>query len=209
MNKLLLFAGEDVLAVKCDDSETLHAKAELFRHSGLWEEVVRGMDDLTVKFDPLGMSGEEAEVQFRRLWETPSSKSVLMEDVLTLEASFTEGDGPDVEMVARKLGIQTEELPQWVARRDYRATMMGFQPGFAYLEDLEPADLQTLTRLDTPRQRVAAGSIGFLGGRACIYAFDGPGGWPIIGRVCEPLFRRDSSHPFLIEPGQLLRFKPI
>ena len=70
MNELLLFAGEDVLTVKCDDSETLHAKAELFRHSGLWEEVVRGMNDLTVKFDPLGMSGEEAEVQFTQLWET-------------------------------------------------------------------------------------------------------------------------------------------
>jgi len=209
MNELLLFAGEDILTARCDDSDTLHAKVELFLQSGLWEEVVRGMNDLTVKYDPLGMSGDEAELQFKRLWETPFSTGSLSEAVLPLEARFTENDGPDLEMVAGKLGMNSEDVPHWLAQRNYRVTMMGFQPGFAYLEDCEPAHLPTLARLDAPRQHVAAGSIGFLGGRACIYALDGPGGWPIIGRVREPLFRRDNSHPFLLKPGQLLRFKPI
>ena len=87
--------------------------------------------------------------------------------------------------------------------------MMGFQPGFAYLEDVDGADLPVISRLDTPRQSVPAGSIGFLGKRACIYALDGPGGWPIIGRVHEPLFRRDNSSPFLLSPGQALRFQAL
>ena len=84
--------------------------------------------------------------------------------------------------------------------------MMGFQPGFAYLEDVDGADLPILPRLDSPRQSVPAGSIGFLGQRACIYALDGPGGWPIVGRVQEPLFRRDAVNPFQLSPGESLRF---
>ena len=117
---------------------------------------------------------------------------------------------PDAALVATSLGISPDELAAWLSQREYRITMMGFQPGFAYLEDLNDQDLPEIARLETPRQRVAAGSIGFLGGRACIYALDGPGGWPIIGRVSQKLFdgmNRDS--PFLLRPGQKLQFGAI
>lgn len=207
MSKLVLFAGEDYLTAPCPDSGMIQAKVAVFLQSGIWEEVVRGMADLTIKYDPLAMSGPEAEQHFRNLWEAPLSADDVSAEPLCLDASFADGDAPDRRMVAEGLGIEIDALPTWLSGRSYRVTMMGFQPGFAYLEDLKPADLPTLHRLTTPRQRVAAGSIGFLGGRACIYALDGPGGWPIIGRVCEPLFRRDDSQPFLLEPGQILRFR--
>jgi KipI family sensor histidine kinase inhibitor len=209
MTGLVLFAGEDVLAAPCENSKLLQAKAEFFRQSGLWEEVVQGMTDLTVKYDPLGMTDEEAAAHFRRLWEAALPVGEGSDDLLVLDASFAENDGSDRALVADRLGIKVEEFPAWLSQRSYRVTMMGFQPGFAYLEDSEVADLPALARLDTPRQRVAAGSIGFLGGRVCIYALDGPGGWPIVGRVREPLFRGDDPQPFLLKPGQILRFRPV
>lgn len=208
MNDLALFSGEDILTAQCDDSDILQAKTALFQQSSLWEEVVRGMNDLTVKYDPLLMSGEEAAVQFRQLWEAPMLSTEQTGEPITLDASFAETEAPDRDMVASKLGLSTEELTAWLSQRCYRVTMMGFQPGFAYLEDCQPFGLPTLARLNVPRQRVAAGSIGFLGGRTCIYALDGPGGWPIIGRVRQPLFRRSDPQPFLLRPGQLLRFFP-
>lgn len=209
MSALLLFAGEDILTARCEDSEILGAKAELFRRAGVWEEVVRGMTDLTVKFDSLAMSGVEAEQRFRNLWDSPITARAASKEPLILDASFAEGDAPDRAMVAAALRVGIEALPAWLGQRSYRVTMMGFQPGFAYLEDVIASDLPTLPRLATPRQRVTAGSIGFLGGRACIYALDGPGGWPIIGRVREPLFRRDDPQRFLLEPGQVVAFRPL
>lgn len=202
------FIGEDFLVARCTDSKLLAAKAEYFRQSGLWEEVVQGIADLTVKYDPLNMSEAEAEAQFRHAWDVPTLAGAPSGEVMVLEASFAEQDGPDRDMVAAKIGVNADGLAAWTAQRGYRILMMGFQPGFAYLEDNAPDQVPTVARLDTPRQRVAAGSIGFLGGRACIYALDGPGGWPIIGRVHEPLFRRDDAQPFLLKPGQMLRFLP-
>lgn len=208
MNDLALFSGEDILTARCDDSDNLQAKAELFRQSGLWEEVVRGMTDLTVKYDPLLMSREEAAARFRQLWDAPIPATEHSGEPVSLDASFADADAPDRDMVARELRINTEDLVAWLLQRCYRVTMMGFQPGFAYLEDCAPSGLPTLARLSVPRQRVAAGSIGFLGARSCIYAHDGPGGWPIIGRVRSPLFRRSEQEPFVLRPGQLLRFIP-
>jgi 5-oxoprolinase (ATP-hydrolysing) subunit B len=207
MSALQLFAGEDVLTAVCTDGEEIQARAAKFLQSGIWEEVVPGMGDLTVKYDPLDMSGAEAERQFRNLWDSPLMSGGNSAEPLILGASFADSDSPDRYMAADGLGIDAEALPAWLSGRSYRVTMMGFQPGFAYLEDLELAGLPTLSRLDTPRQRVAAGSIGFLGRRACIYALDGPGGWPIIGRVHEPLFRREAAKRFLLRPGQILRFR--
>ncbi len=206
MSEVTLFTGEDILAARCDNSELLQAKADIFRQSGIWEDVVQGMADLTVKYDPLGMSREQAETQFNQLWNQPLAHTGWSDNLLTLDASFADHDAPDREIVAGKMGLKAEELPAWFSQRRYRVAMMGFQPGFAYLEDCDAVNLPALARLATPRQRVAAGSIGFLGGRACIYALDGPGGWPIIGRVHEPLFRRHDPQPFLLHPGQILRF---
>lgn len=207
MSELELFAGEDYLIAACSDVEIIQAKVDIFLRSRLWEEVVRGMADLTVKYDPLAMSGAEAEQHFRNLWNAALTTKSASAEPLMLDASFSDSDAPDRPMVAERLGIEVDALPTWLSQRSYHVTMMGFQPGFAYLEDLESADLPTLSRLAAPRQRVTAGSIGFLGARACIYALDGPGGWPIIGRVREPLFRRGDPQPFLLKPGQILRFR--
>lgn len=203
-----IFRGEDILVATCSDNLTLQAKAALFRQSGDWEEVVQGMRDLSVKFDPEHMSPERAQRKFDDLWAMQVSERAPSADLLKLEADFGDDVAPDKSAISARLGIATHGLGNWLASRRFRVTMMGFQPGFAYLEDVEPGGLPEIERLATPRQRVAAGSIGFLGNRACIYSLDGPGGWPIIGRVREPLLRCDEEIPFLLEPGQMIGFVP-
>lgn len=206
MNQPEIFRGEDILVAACSDSLTLQAKAALFRKSGDWEEVVRGMSDLSVKFDPEHISPEQAESKFRELWAISLPDITPPQALLMLEADFDDEAAPDKNDIAARLGMAAHDLGSWLASRKFRVTMMGFQPGFAYLEDVKPAGLPEIGRLETPRQLVAAGSIGFLGNRACIYSLDGPGGWPIIGRVREPLLQRDREQPFLLEPGQMIGF---
>ncbi|HEV7233232.1 MAG TPA: hypothetical protein VGN36_03230, partial [Sphingorhabdus sp.] len=81
-----LFVGEDLLAAHCADSAELSAKVVMFRESGDWEEVVRGTGDLTVKYDPLKMSGSEAEARFRLLWDLPVPKDAGVSAPVVLEA---------------------------------------------------------------------------------------------------------------------------
>lgn len=204
MNLATLFHGEDYISVRATHNADLNALTAAFRRSGLWEEVVRGVSDLTAKYDPMQMPSDAAEAHFRRLWTCAKSDGLPGIETAFFHTRFELA--PDLDSVATRLGMDPASFPRWLCTRSYQVTMMGFQPGFAYLEDIDGVDIPTLPRLDTPRQHVVAGSIGFLGKRACIYALDGPGGWPIVGRVKQPLFNRDAATPILLQPGQLVRF---
>ena len=200
-----LFEGEDYLTICLSGDVDINVLAAAMHKSERWEEVVRGMTDLTVKYDPLKLSSAEAKAHFLSLLGSAESTEVDCGGPMTLAASFGAECAPDADEIALSLEISAKDWPQWLCSRTYRVTMMGFQPGFAYLEDIEADALPSLPRLNTPRQKVAAGSIGFLGKRACLYAWDGPGGWPIGGRIAESLFRGDQEQPFLLRPGQLIR----
>ena len=107
--------------------------------------------------------------------------------------------GPDLAALAERLGQTEEQIIHIFERQTLRVDMLGFTPGFAYLTGLDPALVSE--RLAHPRARVAAGSIGLITGQVGLYALEGPGGWPIVGRVLAPLFDRTRPDPFLMAPG--------
>ncbi|HEY6005691.1 MAG TPA: carboxyltransferase domain-containing protein, partial [Anaeromyxobacter sp.] len=93
------------------------------------------------------------------------------------------------------------------ASATYQVFMLGFTPGFPYLGGLPPR-LET-PRLEAPRERVAAGSVGIGGAQTGIYPVESPGGWRIIARTPLRLFDPGAAWPFLLAPGDRLRFAPI
>ena len=84
---------------------------------------------------------------------------------------------------------------------------MGFTPGFAYISGMP--DGLNITRLDLPRSRVPAGLVGLSAAFTGLYALAGPGGWPLIGRTEATLFSPARANPFLLAPGQRVRFIAI
>jgi inhibitor of KinA len=113
-------------------------------------------------------------------------------------------DGEDLEFVAAYHKLTVDEVVRMHAGRDYTVYMMGFTPGFAYMGKLE--DAIATPRLETPRTRVKAGSVGIAGAQTGIYPVDSPGGWRIIGRTEARTFDLESDPPFLFSPGDAVRF---
>jgi len=116
-------------------------------------------------------------------------------------------DGPDLEAVAAHAGLPPAEVVERHAAVDYRVAMLGFAPGFPYLLGLDP--VLSMPRLQTPRTRVAAGSVGIGGSQTGIYPRPGPGGWRIIGRTDAVLFDPLRASPSLLLPGDRVRFIPV
>lgn len=121
-------------------------------------------------------------------------------------------DGPDLVRVAGHAGISMTEVCERHATTIYRVALIGFAPGFPYLEGLESV-LHT-PRLGAPRPRVEAGSIAIGGGHTGIYSVPGPGGWNLIGRTSVRLFDPTRASPgreadmCLLQPGDRVRFVP-
>lgn len=116
-------------------------------------------------------------------------------------------DGPDLDEVAATLGLTPADVLELHAGATYRVLFLGFAPGFAYLGGL-PAELAAPRRA-SPRERVAAGSVGIAGEQTAVYPIAMPGGWQLIGRTDVRLFDPALAEPALLRPGAIVRFVPI
>ena len=124
-----------------------------------------------------------------------------------LPACYGGDFGPDLERVASHNGLGPDDVVRIHAAGTYLVYMLGFTPGFPYFGGMS-ARIAT-PRLETPRQRVGRGSIGIGGHQTGIYPVESPGGWLLIGRTPARLFDPRSDAPFLLAPGDQVRFEPI
>jgi KipI family sensor histidine kinase inhibitor len=114
--------------------------------------------------------------------------------------------GPDLDEVARACGLDADGFVAEHAAREYRALMLGFRPGFAYLGWL-PEALRTRRRA-TPRVSVPAGSVAVAGLQTAVYPSASAGGWNLIGRTGAVLFDPLRDPPALVAPHDRVRFVP-
>ncbi len=173
----------------------------------MWQEVVSGLDSIAVQFDPARITPDEAIDLFRQQLQQPQAATVTQARPITIPVCYDKAFAPDRDWIAQKMGLSVEALLRWHSGQQFTVTMLGFMPGFAYLQCSE--DVTEIGRLPKPRQKVVAGSIGIIGDQSCIYSFSSPGGWPIIGRTPDRLFDPDQDPPALLSANQLVSFQPI
>ncbi|HVQ32201.1 MAG TPA: 5-oxoprolinase subunit PxpB, partial [Vicinamibacteria bacterium] len=161
---------------------------------------------LLVCFDPSRIAFAEASLALSAI-ETQASGSEDPSALHEIPVRYGGEDGPDLEAVAQRAGLTAREVVELHAGREYTAFMLGFLPGFAYL-GLLPEILDT-PRLETPRVRVHAGSVGVAGRLTGVYPAAVPGGWSLIGRASTRLFDPRSDPPTLISPGDRVRFVAV
>ncbi|MBL8838541.1 MAG: allophanate hydrolase subunit 1, partial [Alphaproteobacteria bacterium] len=115
--------------------------------------------------------------------------------------------GEDLDDVARRTNLSTAEVVALHTEADYRVYMLGFSPGFAYLGALPKA--LHLPRRETPRLKTPAGSVMQGGAQAAISPTAMPSGWHILGRTPVRIFDLAAARPFLLSPGDHVRFVAV
>lgn len=169
-------------------------------------EVVPTFCSATVYFDPLVADAERLAGRLRALAAAPPAASGRASRLLEVPVRYGGEDGPDLEAVAREARLPAERVIALHASVEYRVYMLGFTPGFPYLGKVPEAI--ALPRLATPRARVPAGSVGIAGSQTGIYPMESPGGWRLIGRTPLRLYDPTRDRPFLLAPGDRVRFVP-
>lgn len=195
-------SGDDAVLITGTDIPKLRLLARILRQSGDWLEVVDGISDLTVLFDPLKLTSEEALALISRAEVSEKDDEVDHQQV-ALPVAFGGTNGPDLDDVCRHLNISKHELIDELTSADLFVDMMGFTPGFAYIGGVP--EYLNVPRLNEPRKRVPAGSLGLAAGKCGTYSLDGPGGWSLIGRINTPLFDANSDQPFKLRTGIRIR----
>ncbi|MDE0932329.1 MAG: carboxyltransferase domain-containing protein [Novosphingopyxis baekryungensis] len=202
-----MYLADDWISAPIADRAMRLAAAEALRRHSDWTEVVAGLDSLAVQFDPERTDPATARLLFQRHLGGVESGSEATAKTVIIPVCYDEDFGPDLNHVADKLKIHADDIPAWHAAQRWTVDMLGFQPGFAYCR--ADGDVPDITRLDQPRQTVPAGSVGLLGGLCGLYPFEGPGGWPLIGRTPLQLFDPLREPASLLAAGTPIRFEAI
>jgi inhibitor of KinA len=172
------------------------------------EELVPTYRSLLVRYNPFRTSYEQLVFcikDIERMLKEPSAKTRGKR--ITIPVVYGSEYGPDLTYVARFHRLSEKQVIKLHSEREYRVYMIGFVAGFPYLGEV-PDEIAT-PRLETPRLKVPAGSVGIAEKQTGIYPCEAPGGWQIIGKTSIKLFNFLQQPPALLKPGDTVKFQPI
>ena len=169
-------------------------------------EAVPGYCTLLVHYDPAQLTYAEVAEHVRAVLIESAALEAPPGRLVEIPVRYGGEAGPDLEAVAEHAGLSPAEVVRAHAGREYRVYLMGFTPGFAYLGELD--ERIAMPRLAAPRLRVPAGSVGIAGRQTGLYPLESPGGWRVIGRTAVTVFDPAAAAPFLLAPGDRVRFVP-
>ncbi|EPC04494.1 hypothetical protein L861_03990 [Litchfieldella anticariensis FP35 = DSM 16096] len=171
-------------------------------------DMVPSYTTLLVHYDPLVLSSHEArrylESALRDLVPDDESGSA---EVKELSVWYDDSVGPELKRLECVSGLSRDQVIEVHCAREYRVFALGFAPGFAFMGRVD--ERLAVPRLDTPRQRVPAGSVAVTGRQTAAYPRQSPGGWNLIGRTPARLFDRHRDGFSLLRVGDRVRFVSV
>jgi inhibitor of KinA len=170
-------------------------------------ETVPSFRSLLVYYDPHLTDFDELTVALGGLAEQASTAVLPAARQVELPCCYDPEFGLDLLAAADRLGMSPDELVRTHAGAEYLVFFVGFTPGLPYMAGV-PERIR-LPRLETPRVKVPAGSVGLGGSQFCIYSVESPGGYWLLGRTPAPLYDPRAEEPTLLRPGDRVRMRPV
>ena len=207
-------AGDCALVVQFGNEiqEELNGKVQLLNEILMTEhmagivETVPTFRSLMVVYDPSVIIYEKLKEKLEKIPVTLTSHTA-QGNIVEIPVCYGGKYGEDLKDVAAHAGLTEEEVIRIHSAGTYHIYMLGFLPGFPYLGGLD--ERIHVPRLDSPRTRIPAGSVGIGGSQTGIYPLDSPGGWRLIGRTPLRLYDPEREEPFLYKAGDSIRFVPV
>ena len=193
--------GDSAYLLECQSSASASATAEAIRQKKMANvvDVWAAFSRLCVVVDPVAFDPAHLPS------EVLGDELIGEGRVIAIPVDYSKG--LDLPEICEILGLSESEFISLHAGVEYSVQAIGFAPGFAYLGPLD-ARISRVARLETPRKRVAAGSVAITEGMTAIYPSDGPGGWRVVGRTPRPMVSGDLEG-MAIQPTDRVVFRPI
>lgn len=193
-----------------ETNQSLVALASALRARGLpWIlDVVPALTGIAVHFDPDHPAAPGADsAPFAALLEEAFGSAARFEGggaVVEVPVCYDPEFGLDLEEIAAAAKLPLRAVAQLHAASKHVVLMVGFSPGQPYIGGLDPK--LAVPRRATPRTRLPVGSVAIANGQTCVYPYETPGGWNVIGRTPLRVFDAQRDPPSLFVPGARVRF---
>ena len=122
-----------------------------------------------------------------------------------LPVLFKETD--DMAIICEKANLTFEQIIEIITSQTLTASMLGFLPGFVYMEGL-PEEIQ-IERKGRPKKNIESGSFAIASKYAGIYNLTSPGGWYVLGSTPCSISNNKTIPPNPIDIGDKIRIVVI
>ena len=165
-NVRLLPLGDSGITVEFGNeiSETVKSRVTAFvarlereKTEGILE-IVPTYRSASVYYDPSVISYKSLVTLIERVLNTSDKSGHEEKTVVEIPVWYSRESGPDLEFVASHSGKTEDEVIAIHSRPEYLIYMLGFTPGFPYLGGMDESI--ATPRLETPRVKIEAGSVG-------------------------------------------------
>ena len=169
-------------------------------------ETVPTYRSVLVHYSPLETSSADLVSRILLLADSRSAEPAPAR-LWRIPACYEPALAPDLDDVAARTGLSTNEVIALHTGGRYHVYMLGFLPGYPYMGDLCP-ELR-LPRREDPRVKVPPGSVAIATEMTAVYTYESPGGWHLIGRTPVLLFDVAARPPAVLQPGDQVTFEAV
>ncbi len=179
------------------------------------KDIIPAYSSITLVYDVVAVLKQSANISANQ-WMVNELETVLNEtqtqpvntgNIIIIPVCYETPFALDLQEMAAQKNMPVEEIIQVHSSKQYRVYMLGFLPGFPYMGTVDKTI--SMPRRQTPRTKVAEGSVGIAGLQTGIYSMESPGGWNIIGQTPLKLFNAGKAQTTLLQAGDTVQFYSI
>jgi len=141
------------------------------------------------------------------LKQNQNTASALESKTIRIPVYYGLEVGLDLERLLQEKNLDLDAFINVHSSKEYLVYAIGFSPVFAFLGEVD--ERIQLPRLNTPRIKIPAGSVGIAESQTAIYPSDSSGGWNIVGRTPIDLSLNNLENIDKFNVGNQVKFYPI
>jgi KipI family sensor histidine kinase inhibitor len=141
------------------------------------------------------------------LKQNQNTASALESKTIRIPVYYGLEVGLDLERLLQEKNLDLDAFINVHSSKEYLVYAIGFSPVFAFLGEVD--ERIQLPRLNTPRIKIPAGSVGIAESQTAIYPSDSSGGWNIVGRTPIDLSLNNLENVDKFNVGNQVKFDPI
>ena len=174
------------------------------------EEVSSTLVSTYIRFDPLHLAHDTLRGKLKALLGTRDWYTASLPDgrrAWTIPTVYGEDAGPQLDDAAAEAGMSPQAAVRSLSEAEVRVQTIGFAPGQPYLGPLGPE--WDLPRLEGLTPKVPEGALVQAIRQFVLFAVSAPTGWRHVGQTAIRLFRPEAENPFVLRPGDMVRFAAV
>lgn len=170
-------------------------------------DLLPAFNNLTICYDPIVIRYDELLDELKRLENEITEEERDESKTIHIPVTYDQKYGIDLDEIARKADLTTDEVVKEIHTKEYFVYMIGFIAGYPYCGNID--ERLRFKRRDNPRVKCKKGTIQIVDKQIGIITMEAPSGWHLIGWTPMEIFNPNHLPPGLLGAGNYVKYVPI